>query len=400
MLFEKVTLDKLCSFKNGKSLDYEKSDKNKELNYNPVFGGNGIIGYTEKYNDENCNIVGRVGSNCGNVFYSPNKCWISDNAISVKSKNDINPLFIYYLFNSLDLNNFHIGSGQPLLTQKILKKINVKIPSAKEDQEKIVSLLRSLDEKIELNNQINKNLFDSLYLIFIEKFLKYKENSFANSDQNIKDSWKIGHFEDMLNELISGDWGKKEKEGNYIKKVRCIRGADIPDIQNGLQSKAPIRYILKKNYDKKHLTTNDLIIEISGGSPTQSTGRTLFITKLLLHKHENNLICTNFCKVIRPKDDYQYYMYFYLQYLYNKDVMYSYENGTTGIKNFDIKSFFKNFEVIIPLKNDLNEFNKIAENILETITFNSLMNEKLIKIREALLPKLMSGEIDVSKIEI
>ena len=78
--------------------------------------------------------------------------------------------------------------------------------------------------------------------------------------------------------------------------------------------------------------------------------------------------------------------------------MFAYENGTTGIKNFDIKSFINNFLIVIPSQGDVINFNKLVKDIFDIIMHNGLEIEKLQQLRDTLLPKLMSGEIDVSEI--
>ena len=107
---------------------------------------------------------------------------------------------------------------------------------------------------------------------------------------------------------------------------------------------------------------------------------------------------TNFCKVINPKENYEIFLYLYLNYLYDKNVMFAYENGTTGIKNFDIKGFFNNFQIVIPSVENIIKFNNLVKDIFDITMHNGLEIEKLQQLRDTLLPKLMSGEIDVSQI--
>ena len=78
--------------------------------------------------------------------------------------------------------------------------------------------------------------------------------------------------------------------------------------------------------------------------------------------------------------------------------MFAYENGTTGIKNFDMKSFISNFKIVIPSIEDIIKFNNLVQNVFDVIMHNGLEIEQLQKLRDTLLPKLMSGEIDVSQI--
>lgn len=244
----------------------------------------------------------------------------------------------------------------------------------------------------------NKNLELYLFYIFDETFMNFEFNEFSNSQDKIPLSWNLGTFNDIIESLGSGDWGKDELTGNYTSEVYCIRGADIPDVKQGNKGKMPIRYILSKNFQNKKLNENTIVLEISGGSPTQSTGRTVFITEDFLNRFDKDLICTNFCKVIKPALNYEIFIYLYFNYLYDKDMMFAYENGTTGIKNFDIKSFINNFLIVIPSQEDVINFNKLVKDVFDILMHNGLEIEKLQQLKDTLLPKLMSGEIDVSKI--
>ena len=140
----------IMDFKNGKK-------KPDDLGSIPIYGGNGILGYTNDFNYENSIIIGRVGAYCGSVFYERSKHWVSDNAISAVNRENSDVLFDYYLLRSLDLNQRHIGTGQPLLTQNILNSIEIKLPPLAEQQE-IGRTLRALDDKIENNAKINHHL--------------------------------------------------------------------------------------------------------------------------------------------------------------------------------------------------------------------------------------------------
>ena len=94
----------------------------------PVYGGNGIHSYGDKYNQQNETlIIGRVGAYCGNVFKENNKFWLSDNALGVKSNEDSDLNYLYYKLKSMKLNNVSIGAAQPLLTQSLLKELEVMV---------------------------------------------------------------------------------------------------------------------------------------------------------------------------------------------------------------------------------------------------------------------------------
>lgn len=113
-------LEDLVEFKNGKS-------KPDESGIYPVYGGNGIIEFVNEFNNENVIAIGRVGAYCGSLYRELGKCWISDNAISAKSKISCN-MFTFYLLKDLSLNEKSEGTGQPLITQGLLNNIAVPKP--------------------------------------------------------------------------------------------------------------------------------------------------------------------------------------------------------------------------------------------------------------------------------
>ena len=143
-------LSKYVEFKNGKKRPTSKG-------IIPVYGGNGILDYTNIANMQSGVVIGRVGVYCGSVFLVREECWVSDNAIKAMCKENMDLGYLYYLLSSLHLNERRIGTSQPLLTQNILDNIEVEIPELA-IQKKISSTLELLDEKIKLNNEINNNL--------------------------------------------------------------------------------------------------------------------------------------------------------------------------------------------------------------------------------------------------
>ncbi len=149
--FRLGTLEQLIDFRNGKAI--KKTDGGI-----PIYGGNGVLGYSDKSNYENTLIIGRVGAYCGSVHIKNDKCWVSDNAIAGLPKNGYNNEYNYYLLKSLRLNEQRIGSSQPLLTQGILNNIQVKIQFNPKQQKKIAAVLATLDAKIACNNRINAEL--------------------------------------------------------------------------------------------------------------------------------------------------------------------------------------------------------------------------------------------------
>ena len=214
--------------------------------------------------------------------------------------------------------------------------------------------------------------------------------------QNADEKWKRKIIGELILSEKSGDWGKENEEGNYTFKVSCIRGTDIVGLNGIGESKSPIRYILEKNKNKI-LNSNDLIIEISGGSPTQSTGRMAFITDETLKRFNYPLICSNFCKAITLRNNENlFYFSFLWQDLYNKNMFFGYEGKTTGIKNFLFDNFVKSYCVAVPPKELIVQFNSIIQPIHNQKQKLLIENLHLKQLRDWLLPMLMNGQVSVN----
>lgn len=154
--WEMGTLEELVEFKNGKS-------KPSEFGNYPVYGGNGIIEFVDKFNNENVIPIGRVGAYCGSLYREIGKCWISDNAISAKSKIGCN-MFTYYLLKDLKLNERSEGTGQPLITQGLLNRIEIVKPNSKliKDFEVKALKLFEYENNLQKENQKLSELKDLL----------------------------------------------------------------------------------------------------------------------------------------------------------------------------------------------------------------------------------------------
>ena len=138
---EHSKLGELMTFGNGKS-------RPKTDGPIPVYGGNGVLSYTDHHNIENAVLIGRVGAYCGSVYLEQGICWVSDNAIFAKSKITKDEFFDYFLLKRLNLFNHHVGTGQQLLTQEILNNIEVPKP---------------VTEQIELFNRKATSIFETIF---------------------------------------------------------------------------------------------------------------------------------------------------------------------------------------------------------------------------------------------
>ena len=166
--WRKSFLRDLLSFANGKS-----SPTRSDALSHPVYGSNGVIGFSNHANaDPNTIVIGRVGTYCGSLHYSDRMCWVTDNAIQANAINGNDAGFLFYLLQTLRLNDRRAGSGQPLLNQTILSSIPVVVPDPTE-QRVIAHILGTLDDKIELNRRMNETLEAMARALFKSWFVDF-----------------------------------------------------------------------------------------------------------------------------------------------------------------------------------------------------------------------------------
>ena len=327
-------------------------------------------------------------------------------------KKGYNSKFIKYYLDLLYsyLVGVSTGSARDNLNQKGI--LDLEIPFPQENiQINIAKVLSDLDAKIELNNKINdeleamaKTLYDYWFVQFDfpnEEGKPYKSSGGKMVwnevlKMEIPEGWEVDTLSSFVNNDKSGDWGKEQEEGNYNQRVYCVRGADINGLNGKGELKTPERYILEKNLFKT-LEPYDLIVEISGGSPVQSTGRLAYITEETLHRFDAPIICSNFCKAVTLKSKYYFYNFvFQWNSIYDAGVLFGYEGKTSGIKNLLFESFVSSHYTTIPPIELAKKFYDFMKPIQIKKEKNLKENQELASLRDWLLPMLMNGQVSVA----
>jgi type I restriction enzyme S subunit len=213
--------------------------------------------------------------------------------------------------------------------------------------------------------------------------------------RDIPEGWDVKFISDWIEKDKSGDWGKESEEGNYSERVHCIRGADINGLNGKGEIKSPVRYILPKN-SHKILEPFDLIIEISGGSPTQSTGRLAFLMDETLSRFDAPVICSNFCKAVTLKEQRSIFNFvFEWNNAYNNGILFGYEGKTSGIKNLLFESFVNSYKTPVPPINLMTHFFNTVISFEIKKQKGLKENNELASLRDWLLPMLMNRQVTV-----
>jgi len=253
----------------------------------------------------------------------------------------------------------------------------------------------TVNKKIDLLERQNATLEAMAETLFRQWFVEPGKKIL--NEGAVIEGFENAKFEKWIIETVCGEWGKENIEGEYTRSVYCIRGTDIADLNTGIPLKTPIRFIKETKFRNIEPREGDLIIEISGGTETQSTGRVCYINKDIKGLFNKPLVFSNFCRMIRVRRfEFAYFLYCYIQYLYNQDEFFNLENGSSGIKNLNYKALLFELEYPMPNEELVIKFHERVESLFKKINQNKTQTITLTALRDTLLPKLMSGEVRIN----
>ena len=379
--WKEYKLGEITNMKNGK-----KRPQNNGVF--PVYGGNGIMDYSDSYNAENAIIVGRVGAYCGCVYKCESKCWVSDNAISIFAKDIADTQFLYYLMTTLDFHHHHIGGAQPLMTQDIIGDFTVSIPPLS-IQHQIIQVLKSLDDKIEVNKRINDNLerqAQALFKSWFVDFEPFKEGMFVDSELGmIPESWRVCSAETIFKINIGKTPPRKEQQWFSNINNGNVKWISISDLgSNEIFIEDSKEYLTKEAISKFNIIVvpEDTILV----SFKLTVGR-VGISNCELTTNEA------VARFYLPKSYFREYTYLSL-----KKYNYARLGSTSSIATAVNSKIIKNMKLLIPPVTIISEFSKRINPLFNAIRIYENEIRNLSKIRNTLLPKLMSGELKINDI--
>ena len=395
--WSETNVGNLLLFANGRSSP-ERADG---LPYS-VYGSNGIIGYANKTNaDAGAIIIGRVGSYCGSLYQSTQKCWVTDNAIRAVAKNGHNPRFLFYLLGTLSLNNRRAGSGQPLLNQDILSRIPAIVPEPPE-QRRIAHILGTFDDKIENNRKTAKKLEAMAQAIFQSWFVDFdpvRAKMAGESRESICKRLKITPeildlFPDRLVDSELGEIPEGWVDGSFgnICSRRSIRIGDRD--ATVLSAVTEGRLAISDNHFTKRVYSNDIknYLAVERYDFAYNPSRINIGSIGMLKSHFLGAVSPVYI-VFRPVEGYQQFINFYLGLAITKQWIVNFSSGS--VRQSLSYDDFAAIPCIIPSNETVATFNIVDDIINNSSNFFDSYAMKLENLRNTLLPKLISGEIRV-----
>ena len=310
------------------------------------------------------------------IWYSDMIGGCSNDVFVIRSKENYDSKFLYYVLSSDDFFSYVManakGTKMPRGDKKVIQ--NYEVPNFSIDEQKRISfVLSEIDKKIEVNKMINKNLYN-----IIEARFKHYVKDFSNLDKVV--------LSDYCNDIIRGFNSKYVEKSNLINLNQKVNKGDILEKQYFKYLNDDIEVPKEKFAKRKDVLLNSL------GDGT--LGRVHYY-----NENTDNVIIDQHITIIRSDENKlpSSYIYQYLKCGAGQYHLNSLISGSTGMLMLNI-SHIRNLELPILPQKELFEFDNFAKDLFDKISSNTKEIEKLQKLRDTLLPKLMSGEIDVSKI--
>ena len=363
-------LGEFVTLKRGYDLPQQKR-KNGEI---PIFSSSGVTGtHNEAMVEAPGVITGRYGT-IGEVFFAETSFWPLNTTLYVENFHENDEKFVYYFLKTLEWKKFASASAVPGINRNTVHIEIVRFPDF-ETQQKIASVLSTIDKKIAVNKAINDNLEQQAATYFQELFIN-----------NANPMWQISTISD-LGTVVGGSTPSKTKPEYYTN--------------NGIAWITPKDLSINKSKFISHGENDITELGLKNSSATvMPKGTVLFSSRAPIGyiAIASNEVTTNqgFKSVIPYSEIGTAFVYFFLKH--SLPVIESAASGST-FKEIS-GSAMKNIPAIIPDRNTLDQFNSFCAPIFAQQKILEEQNHSLAMLRDSLLPKLMSGAIDIASIQL
>ena len=396
--WKEYKLGDLCEILDSKRIPLSSMQRqNRQGNY-PYYGAQGIIDYIDDYLfDGTYLLVAEDGNNVlaqkeNIAIIAKGKFWVNNHAHILGYNGKCDLYLLGYILNSMDISSYVTGTAQPKLNQQNLSNIPIILPS-KDKQSKIVSILKSLDDKIENNRKINENLEQQAQALFKSWFVDFepfRDQPFVESELGmIPQSLTIKRISELPHILETGR-RPKGGVGELNQGIPSVGAEHVKGLGNYDFSKT--KYITEEyanSLKTGKINGYELLIYKDGGKPGYFIpnysifGEGYPFDECYLNEHVFKLDFSN--------KGFNAFCYFYFQSDYVMHYLNSQGSKAAipGINRQDIETI----PIYSPGNVIVNKFCDWVLPLIKTILTNSVESHRLSHLRDTLLPKLMSGEI-------
>lgn len=384
--WKKYKLEDIADFYDSLRVPLNSRERAKRKGEYPYYGASGIVDYIDSYIFEGEYVlISEDGENLRSrqtpiAFKVDGKFWVNNHAHVIKGKEPFLNDWIVYFFKNLDVNPYITGAVQPKLNRENLQLIEVSLPEF-DKARKIAFVLSKLDEKIELNYQINISLESIARSIFRERFV---------NNQDAKD-WETKALGNVLEVL---ETGSRPKGGVSQTPVGVPSVGAESIVKIGYFDFSKTKYVPLDFFNsmrRGHVKDRDVLLYKDGGRPGEFIphvsmfGDGFPFEIYSINEHVYRL------RVSAPLT--QAFLYLWLT---SDEIMEEMKNRGTGAAIPGLNSTaLSGINITIPPKNMLDNFSNIIEPLFSKIFSNSKEIHTLMSLRDNLLPKLMNGEIEV-----
>lgn len=309
------------------------------------------------------------------------------------------PAFLQYI------ETITTGVNVPHISGPDIRKYKFDLPIP-EYRQKIAALLSAYDDLIENNLQRIKLLEEMAQITYEEWFIRMKfpghEEADTHPETGLPEGWSCSNIGQYFDHEIGGGWGEDEPSEEFSEAAFVIRGTDFNGLSKGEIKNVPLRYHKKSNLASRKLQDGDIIFEVSGGSHNEGVAKTAVITKETFSLFGNSVMCASFCKLARPSEQkLSFYLFHFLRFLRKIKGTEVFEiRSASNIVNYNWTAFLKFQNINIPIVSLLDNFNFLMENVHKQVCQFGIQNQLLKEARDILLPRLMTGMIDIDKVEL
>lgn len=384
---ETYKLSDLCEILDSKRKPLSALQRAKKQGIYPYYGAQGIIDHLDDYLlDGEYLLVAEDGANLETrnqpiANIAKGKIWVNNHAHVLGSNGKCPLNLLGFILNNMNISPYVTGCAQPKLNQENLRNIEIELPS---HIDSIASILSSLDRKIELNNKINADLEEMAQAIFKNWFVDFepfKDGKFVDSELGmIPEGWKVGTIGDIVEFQNGFAFSSKDFSENGEYKIITIKSVQDGCLVTDGSSKVTEYPTKMPAYCK--LQSGDILLSLTG-----NVGRCCLVT-------ETNLLLNQRVAKIKAKEYYDNsFSYALFRLKETKELLISISRGTAQANLSPVEA--SKLPMVIPSEDARKSFSMISDSIMNKIISIHIENSRLSLLRDTLLPRLMSGELEV-----